>query len=545
VYINNKFILLSFVVAFILLVFLVYRFRTHRKIIGHIIGGVFIITSTYLLIWVIIQLQAAYILNPFFYFFIVPAGSFLFFILSAHVLQAAYVAGEPKKFASPVIGKEFSFVNPTGKVSIHIPCRNEDPNQIICLVSSCLSQTYKNFEIIIIDNNTKDAGLWKPVKDFADLDPRVKFFHYETLSGFKAGALNMALKQTATDAFAIAVLDADYRVSPCWLEKTLPYLNGKTVVVQAPQDYRVSSGSLFERLSILEAKIFFEVGMKMRAQVNAIIQHGTMCLIDKKVLVDVGGWSTETIVEDAELGLRILEHGFNAVYVPVVLGQGIAPQNFNELTRQRFRWAFGSVQILKHYFKLFFWKSGLSLKQRFNFIAGWVFWWLHLLYPVFIAISVVATYFLLIEIRHVPISELSYLLFYYLVWVIIVNFVIYRKLLKATFKDLLLLLVFGASLTHVLVKAVLFGLFTSRYPFLNTRGEVTLVQKIKDWGQFILGFCLSIFVFAQILDIYFTYGLRRGDLLLWQLTLVLISLPSIAALVVIAISYLSRETKRY
>lgn len=540
---HNRFILFSFAFAFFFTLLLVYGFRSHRKMTGHIVGGFFVIVSTYVLIWIIIQLQAAYILNLFFYILVAPSAFFMFCILSGHVLQAAYVAGEPKKLTGPVIGKEFSLVDPTNKVSIHIPCRNEDPKQMIRLIGSCLNQTYKNFEVIVIDNNTKDVNVWQPVKTFADRDPRVKFYHYETLSGFKAGALDVALQHTAPDSSVIAVLDADYEVSPEWLETTLPYLNGKTAVVQAPQDYRTVSGSPFERLAILEAKIFFEVGMKIRAGANAIIQHGTMCLIDKKTLLGVGGWPTETIVEDADLGVKILERGLNAVYVPIVLGQGIAPQNFSELTRQRFRWAYGSVQILKNSFKLFFWKSGLSLKQRFNFIAGWIFWWLHFLYPVFIVVTVLGTYYILTEIRHVPIAELSYLLFYYLVWTAVVNFVLYRKFLKATFKELFLLLIFGASLTYTLVKAVIYGLATSKYPFLNTRKKAGLAQKIKDWEQGIAGFAMLGVVLAQALDIYFTYGFRKGDLLLWQLTLILVALPSIATMIVLVISYLSREVK--
>jgi cellulose synthase/poly-beta-1,6-N-acetylglucosamine synthase-like glycosyltransferase len=48
---------------------------------------------------------------------------------------------------------------------------------------------------------------------------------------------------------------------------------------------------------------FFDIGMVQRNEFNAIIMHGTMCLIRRAALESVGGWSSDTIVEDTDLGL--------------------------------------------------------------------------------------------------------------------------------------------------------------------------------------------------------------------------------------------------
>ena len=71
-----------------------------------------------------------------------------------------------------------------------------------------------------------------------------------------------------------------------------------------------------------EYRGFFYIGMITRNERNAIIQHGTMTLIRRRVLDEVGGWAEWCITEDAELGLRILAQGHEAVYVPRSSGRG-------------------------------------------------------------------------------------------------------------------------------------------------------------------------------------------------------------------------------
>jgi cellulose synthase/poly-beta-1,6-N-acetylglucosamine synthase-like glycosyltransferase len=66
-----------------------------------------------------------------------------------------------------------------------------------------------------------------------------RFFHLDNWPGYKAGAINYALQQTAKDAEIIAVIDSDYMVDPLWLKSLVPYFAKQDVgFVQAPQDYR-------------------------------------------------------------------------------------------------------------------------------------------------------------------------------------------------------------------------------------------------------------------------------------------------------------------
>jgi hypothetical protein len=115
--------------------------------------------------------------------------------------------------------------------------------------------------------------------------------------------------------------------------------------------------------------------MVQRNEDNAIIQHGTMCLMRRSALEAVGGWSTETIVEDTELGLRLLEAGYLTHYTNTRYGRGLLPDTFEAFKTQRFRWAYGAMQIIrKHWAHMLPRSKSLSNAQKRHFLVGWMFW---------------------------------------------------------------------------------------------------------------------------------------------------------------------------
>src|SRR5690606_20214983 len=125
---------------------------------------------------------------------------------------------------------------------------------------------YPDFEVMVIDNNTKDENVWRPVEEYCKtLGPRFRFFHVAPLEGFKGGALNWALERTSPDAEIIAVIDSDYCVDKNWLKHLVPHFaDPKIAIVQAPQDYRDGDWSLFKKLCSAEYKGFFHIGMVTR-----------------------------------------------------------------------------------------------------------------------------------------------------------------------------------------------------------------------------------------------------------------------------------------
>ena len=267
-------------------------------------------------------------------------------------------------------------IGPMPKVSIHVPAYNEPPDMLCTTLDALAALDYPDFEVLVVDNNTRDPAVWQPVEAHCRrLGPHFRFFHVDPLSGFKAGALNFALSHTAAQAAVVAVIDSDYQVDANWLKDLVPLFESpQTAIVQAPQDYRDADGNAFKAMMHAEYRGFFYIGMITRNERNAIIQHGTMTLVRRRVLDEVGGWAEWCITEDAELGLRILARGYDAFYLPHSYGRGLMPDTIGDFRKQRFRWAFGAMQILRRHRGELLGPGRLRAGQRYHFIAGWLPW---------------------------------------------------------------------------------------------------------------------------------------------------------------------------
>jgi cellulose synthase/poly-beta-1,6-N-acetylglucosamine synthase-like glycosyltransferase len=265
----------------------------------------------------------------------------------------------------------------TPKVSIHVPAYREPPEMLKATLDAVSRLTYPNFECIVVINNTPEAKYWAPVEEHCrTLGARFKFMRADKIEGFKAGALRLALEHTAPDAEIIGVIDADYMVTPDWLTDLVPaFTDPKVGLVQAPQEHRDGERSVMHYAMAGEYAGFFDIGMVQRNEKNAIIVHGTMCLIRRAALDACGNWSSDTIVEDSDLGLTLLELGWQAHYTNRRYGYGLLPDTFEAFKKQRHRWAYGGVQLIKKHWRRFLpGVSGLTREQRRDFILGWLNW---------------------------------------------------------------------------------------------------------------------------------------------------------------------------
>src|SRR5215212_9568994 len=301
----------------------------------------------------------------------------LIFIAMKRIEEIANIAfgTKPRRLiVSPPLVPELPFVP---KVSIHIPAYREPPEMIRQTLDAVAQLEYPNFECIIVINTTPDPALWRPIEEHClTLGERFKFVREDNLDGFKAGALRLALAQTAADAEIIGVLDADYVVKPNWLKDLLPlFADPKVGMIQAPQDHRDGKRSAMHHAMNGEYAGFFDIGMVQRNEKNAIIAHGTMCLIRRSALLAAGNWSSDTICEDTDLGLTILELGFTAHYTNRRYGYGLLPDSYLAYKRQRDRWAYGGFQIMKKHWRRFLpGRSLLNREQKREFTLGWLTW---------------------------------------------------------------------------------------------------------------------------------------------------------------------------
>jgi glycosyltransferase involved in cell wall biosynthesis len=248
---------------------------------------------------------------------------------------------------------------------------------------------YPSYEIVVIDNNTQDEAVWRPVEEYCRDRPKVTFVHVNPWPGFKSGALNLALaKHTHPDAEIIGIVDSDYTIDPSWLRDLVGYFTDPSIAfVQTPQDYREYEGDGYLEACYDAYRYFFVSSMPARHQRNSIIFAGTMGLLRRSALEQVGGWDEWCITEDAELSLRLLKAGYSGEFVPTSYGHGVMPLTFAALKSQRFRWCFGGMQILRlHWRELLGPRRAdnhLTLVQRIDYLLGSLQWTNDLIYLAF------------------------------------------------------------------------------------------------------------------------------------------------------------------
>ena len=425
------------------------------------------------------------------------------------------------------------------KVSVHLPAYNEPPDMLLETLDALSRLDYPNFEVIVVDNNTRDEAIWRPVEAHCQkLGERFRFFHVAPLAGFKAGALNYALKQTAADAEVIAVIDSDYKVEPNWLSDLVPsFDNPRIAIVQAPQDYHDEHDNAFKAMCYAEYRGFFYIGMITRNERNAIIQHGTMTLVRRYVLWAVGGWAEWCITEDAELGLRVFEAGYEALYIPKSYGCGVMPDTFIDYKRQRFRWAYGAMQILRHHATALLRpaSSALTAGQRYHFIAGWLPWLadgFNLLFNI-AAIGWSMAMILAPQKVDPPLMVFSVLPLSLFMFKLVKLVHLYTHRVGMNFRQTFAAAISGLALAHTIGLAVLKGILTRNEPFFRTPKQTAPHRFLSALSAAREETLLMLALWASAIGIRtIANDMASTDLTVWLAALLIQSIPYTAALLV-------------
>ena len=369
-------------------------------------------------------------------------------------------------------------------VSIHLACCNEAPDMVIATLKSLHALDYGCFEVLVVDNNTHAPDLWQPVRDFvAGLPSNFRFFHLSDWPGFKAGALNFALENTSAEAEIIGIVDADYVVRPEWLRASIAHFDQHDVgIVQAPQAHRGWQSHPLRRAMNWEYEGFFRIGMHHRNERNAIIQHGTMTLVRADALRQHGQWSQWCLCEDAELGLRLMQHQWQTVYVDAVMGAGLTPDGFGAFKKQRQRWAHGGMQILKAHWRALVGLTAasgnagaikstiserLTLGQRYHFLAGWLPWLGDFLHLAFVLTAIGWTWAVLALPEHfaLPFALFMMPLSMFCATKLLMGPLLYLRRVPCGPGAAAWAAVAGMALSHAIARGVTSGLFHSHGAF--------------------------------------------------------------------------------
>jgi exo-beta-1,3-glucanase (GH17 family)/cellulose synthase/poly-beta-1,6-N-acetylglucosamine synthase-like glycosyltransferase len=421
------------------------------------------------------------------------------------------------------------------KVSIHVPAYFEPPEMLMQTLDAVSRLDYPNFECVVIINNTPDPTFWQPIQDHCRaLGERFKFINAEKVESFKAGALRIAMERTAADAEIIGIIDADYVVAPDWLKDLVPvFADSRVGLVQAPQDHRDGDRSLMHYMMNGEYAGFFDIGMVQRNEANAIIVHGTMCLIRRAAMDMAGGWAGDTICEDTDLGLAIIEHGWLTHYTNQRYGHGLLPDTYEAFKKQRHRWAYGGFQIVKKHWRRFLPRaSRLTPDQRREFALGWLNWLgaeslgvlvaiLNLIWVPIVAFADIAIPDKILTLPIIAAFVVSLLHFV----------VLYRLRVPVKWGQTLGAMVTAMSVQWTVSRAVANGLITEHLPFARTsKGGLSRVSiEFQAFWEAVIGVLLL--VGAAVLVVTNNFKQVR-EIYVFAAVLVLESLPFLSAVAI-------------
>jgi len=420
------------------------------------------------------------------------------------------------------------------KVSIHVPAYFEPPEMLKQTLDAVSRLDYPNFECVVIINNTPDPAFWQPIQDHCrTLGERFIFINAEKVQGFKAGALRIAMERTAPDAEIIGIIDADYVVTPDWLKDLVPaFVDPRVGLVQAPQEHRDGDRSLMHYAMNGEYAGFFDIGMVQRNEANAIIVHGTMCLIRRAAMDMAGGWAGDTICEDTDLGLAIIEHGWLTHYTNKRYGYGLLPDTYEAFKKQRHRWAYGGFQIVKKHWRRFLPNaSRLSPDQKREFALGWLNWLgaeslgvvvaiLNLIWVPIVSFADIAIpdKILTLPIIAAFVVSLSHFL------------ILYRLRVPVKVGQMLGAMVAAMSVQWTVSRAVANGLITDHLPFARTsKGGLSMMSvEFQAFWEAVIGILLII---GAIVLVAFNVKEVR-EINIFAGVLVLQSLPFLSAVAI-------------
>ena len=250
-------------------------------------------------------------------------------------------------------------INAQRFVSVLIPAFNED-RVIVGSVRRVLDSQDVRIEVIVIDDGSRDATSQVVSAAFAD-DPRVGLL--TLANGGKARALNRGLEIAAGDV--IIALDADTQFEPTTISRLARWFADPGIGAVAGNAKVGNRVNLVTRWQSVEYVTSQNLERRALTLFDAItVVPGAVGAWRRAALDAVGGYPVDTLAEDQDLTIAIQRAGWRVGYDIDAVAWTEAPETFAGLARQRYRWAFGTLQCL--------WKHAAILRLRQPAGLAWV-----------------------------------------------------------------------------------------------------------------------------------------------------------------------------
>jgi cellulose synthase/poly-beta-1,6-N-acetylglucosamine synthase-like glycosyltransferase/peptidoglycan/xylan/chitin deacetylase (PgdA/CDA1 family)/spore germination protein YaaH len=243
--------------------------------------------------------------------------------------------------------KNFAGPDYAPRVAVLIPAYNEE-KVIVRTIRSVMMSNYKNIRVIVIDDGSKDNTYHAAIDAYAADIASGRLTVLTKPNGGKADALNFALEKTNEEIYI--GIDADGVIARDAITNLVcHFANPKigAVAGNAKVGNRVNLWTRWQALEYITSQNFERRALDLFDVVMVV--PGAIGAWRTAAVKNGGGYHTNTVAEDADLTMNLLEQGYEVIYEDQALAFTEAPVDMNGLMRQRFRWSFGILQaIFKH-----------------------------------------------------------------------------------------------------------------------------------------------------------------------------------------------------
>jgi len=233
------------------------------------------------------------------------------------------------------------------RVAVLIPAFNEE-TVIVRTIRSVLNSDYKNLHVIVIDDGSSDKTAEVARHAYA---AEIVAGHVQVLSkpnGGKAAALNYALDRISEEVYV--GIDADTVIAADAISKLIPHFEDPRIGAMAGNakvGNRVNLWTRWQALEYITSQNFERRALDLFHVVTVV--PGAIGAWRTAPVKAAGGYPLNTVAEDADLTMNLLEQGLEVDYEDRSLAFTEAPVTAKGLMRQRFRWSFGILQaVWKH-----------------------------------------------------------------------------------------------------------------------------------------------------------------------------------------------------
>jgi len=246
-------------------------------------------------------------------------------------------------------------------VAVLVPAYNEE-KVINRTIRSVLDSTYPNLHVIVIDDGSKDRTCEVARAEFAEEIARGRVTVLRQENGGKAKALNYGLQFVTEDIFV--GIDADTLIANDAIAYLVPHFQDARVGAMAGNakvGNRVNLWTRWQALEYITSQNFDRRALNTFSAVCVV--PGAIGAWRTEAVRAAGGYKLDTVAEDADLTMALLQNGYKVEYEDRSLAYTEAPSTANALMRQRSRWSFGILQaVWKH-------RSAFARKGALGYVA--------------------------------------------------------------------------------------------------------------------------------------------------------------------------------